>query len=118
MSLGFYRGCYSLSHGSHFGADVGHDVQGRLVMIVGSFSAEVHEQVDGVGHSRRVFSRLEDGLVFGMFLAARFLGRHVCGCRVVDAREAVRKVLASISWCSAGVARRPVSVCALFQLNN
>ena len=63
VRLGFYRGCYFCRHRSNFGAGGGGDVQRRLVMIVGSFSAEVHQQVDGVGDARRVLGGLEDGLV-------------------------------------------------------
>ena len=62
-------------------------------MIVGSLSTEVHQQVDGVAHARRVLGRLEDGLVFGMFLAARFLGRHrfsFLSIRVLPASSAAR----------------------------
>jgi len=93
-----------------------YNIQRGLIILIAALRAEVHQQIDGVGHSRGVLGRLEDGLVFGMFLAARFLGRHLSALYLAfclisvaaasSARKAVRKVLREILWCSEGRARR------------
>jgi hypothetical protein len=92
-----------------------YNIQRGLIILIAALGTEVHEQVDGVGHSRGVLGGLEDGLVFGMFLAARFLGRHLSALYLAfclisvaaasSARKAVRKVLREI-LCSEGRARR------------
>jgi hypothetical protein len=76
VGLGFYGRCYSLSHGSYFRPDMSYNIQRGLIILIAALRAEVHEQVDGIAHAGGVLGRLEDGLVFRMLLAARFLGRH------------------------------------------
>ena len=47
-------------------------------MIVGSFSTEVHQEINSIAHTRSILSRSEDGLVAHLLFLLLFCCRHFC----------------------------------------